>query len=242
MALDLKELMGPNGLTYLLTKIKAMKTELLLEISKKTSFSGNYDDLTNKPVIPTELPNPKALTFTGNVTGSYDGSTAVTIDIPKEVELDPPTYDKLGGVKANLVTPSDTVPVRADRNGFLFVGKYPEVYMTAADKAKLDEFDTADEYAKKTDISSVYRYKGTLPSQDDLAALEVNAEVGDAYNLLDSLTYGDGSTVAWSGTGWNALGTVVDLSGYVEKAEMGEIGNAQIDTIWNTVFGEGDGT
>lgn len=34
------------------------------------------------PSIPTALPNPYALTFTGAVTGSYDGSQAVTVEIP----------------------------------------------------------------------------------------------------------------------------------------------------------------
>ena len=32
--------------------------------------------------MPTTLPNPNALTFTGAVTGSYDGSEAVTVEIP----------------------------------------------------------------------------------------------------------------------------------------------------------------
>lgn len=32
--------------------------------------------------IPDTLPNPNALTFTGAVTGSYDGSEAVTVNIP----------------------------------------------------------------------------------------------------------------------------------------------------------------
>ena len=32
--------------------------------------------------IPAALPNPNALTFTGAVTGSYDGSTAVSVEIP----------------------------------------------------------------------------------------------------------------------------------------------------------------
>ena len=32
--------------------------------------------------IPTKLPNPNALTFTGAVTGSYDGSAALTVEIP----------------------------------------------------------------------------------------------------------------------------------------------------------------
>lgn len=36
----------------------------------------------NIPDIPAALPNPNALTFTGAVTGSYDGSAAVTVNIP----------------------------------------------------------------------------------------------------------------------------------------------------------------
>lgn len=34
------------------------------------------------PSIPTALPNPNALTFTGAATGSYDGSEPVTVNIP----------------------------------------------------------------------------------------------------------------------------------------------------------------
>ena len=45
--------------------------------------SGSYSDLTDKPTIPTTLPNPNALTFTGAVTGSYDGSAPVTVNIPE---------------------------------------------------------------------------------------------------------------------------------------------------------------
>lgn len=44
-----------------------------------------YGDITGKPTIPTvpsSLPNPYKLTFTGAVTGEYDGSAAQTINIP----------------------------------------------------------------------------------------------------------------------------------------------------------------
>lgn len=47
--------------------------------------SGSYNDLANKPTIPTvpsALPNPNALTFTGAVTGSYDGSAPMSVEIP----------------------------------------------------------------------------------------------------------------------------------------------------------------
>lgn len=42
------------------------------------SIRALYDAI----VIPTKLPNPYALTFTGAATGTYDGSSAVTVHIP----------------------------------------------------------------------------------------------------------------------------------------------------------------
>ena len=39
-------------------------------------------------VIPTKLPNPYALTFTGAATGTYDGSSAVTVHIPVVTDAD----------------------------------------------------------------------------------------------------------------------------------------------------------
>lgn len=37
----------------------------------------------NKVKIPTSLPNPNALTFTGAVTGTYDGSSPLAVEIPE---------------------------------------------------------------------------------------------------------------------------------------------------------------
>ena len=39
-------------------------------------------DYPKKKDIPTKLPNPNPLTFTGAVTGSYDGSAPVNVEIP----------------------------------------------------------------------------------------------------------------------------------------------------------------
>lgn len=54
------------------------------EITSKPTFatvatSGSYNDLSNKP---TALKNPNAITFTGAATGTYDGSSALTLNIP----------------------------------------------------------------------------------------------------------------------------------------------------------------
>ena len=43
---------------------------------------SKYALKTELPSVPTTLPNPKALTFTGAVTGIYDGSEALMLDIP----------------------------------------------------------------------------------------------------------------------------------------------------------------
>ena len=45
-------------------------------------------DYPKKKDIPTKLPNPNPLTFTGAVTGSYDGSEALTMNIPEQVQPD----------------------------------------------------------------------------------------------------------------------------------------------------------
>lgn len=53
--------------------------------NSKSDFSGNYEDLTGKPTIPTvptTLPNPNALTITyGGTSYEYDGSEALAITI-----------------------------------------------------------------------------------------------------------------------------------------------------------------
>lgn len=88
--------------------------------------------------------------------------------------------------------------------------------MTAADKVKLDKFSDADNYALKTDISTMYKYKGSL---DDMAALQaVSAkEVGDVYNIET-----DGANYAWNGTEWDSLGGIFEIT---------NITQAQIDAI-----------
>ena len=54
-------------------------------------FLTQHQDLTDyakKTDIPTTLPNPHALTFTGAVTGTYDGSEPLRVQIPSAVTDD----------------------------------------------------------------------------------------------------------------------------------------------------------
>lgn len=51
-------------------------------------FSGFLARQEDIPEIPTALPNPNALTFTGAVTGIYNGSTPLSVKIPNAVTDD----------------------------------------------------------------------------------------------------------------------------------------------------------
>lgn len=61
----------------------------------------------------------------------------------------------------------------------------------------------AGNYALKTDIASVYKYKASVAT---VSALPTTATVGDVYNVES-----DGMNYAWNGTEWDALGSSVSL-------------------------------
>lgn len=84
-------------------------------ITGKPSFatvatSGNYNDLSNKPTIPTKLPTPNVLTFTGAVTGTWDGSAAKTVNIPSGSSYTLPlaSNNTRGGIKLSSSTQGGT--------------------------------------------------------------------------------------------------------------------------------------
>jgi hypothetical protein len=84
-------------------------------ITGKPSFatvatSGNYNDLSNKPTIPTKLPTPNVLTFTGAVTDTWDGSAAKTINIPSGSSYTLPlaSNSTRGGIKLSSSTQGGT--------------------------------------------------------------------------------------------------------------------------------------
>lgn len=63
---------------------------------------------------------------------------------------------------------------------------------------------THGDYALKSDISSVYRYKGSVAAAADLPT---NATVGDVYNVEGD----SGQNYAWTGTAWDSLGGSIQI-------------------------------
>lgn len=79
-------------------------------------------------------------------------------------------------------------------------------------------------YAKKTDIASVYKYKGTKSSQ---ATLPTSGNtVGDVWNTEDT-----GMNYVWTGSEWDALGASVDLEGYVTTTAMDDALSNKVDKV-----------
>lgn len=83
----------------------------------------------------------------------------------------------------------------------------------------------------KNKISSIYKYKGTVNTYNDLPT---NAEAGDVYNVIEPYEtvnpnggnnpykyyYPGGTNWAWTGMEWDALAGSVDLSEYYNKSEV----------------------
>lgn len=83
-----------------------------------------------------------------------------------------------------------------------------------SDKKKLDGFGAANTYALKSDITAMYRYKGSVASTDKLPTS--GQTIGDVYDV------GNGMNYAWNGSNWDALGEIFTIT---------KITNTEIDNV-----------
>ena len=115
-----------DQLSEVVLYIKSNRTLIEAVTTSKVSVADIIDNLTtnaaNKPLsaaqgvalkalidaitIPTALPNPNALTFTGAVSGSYDGSAPLEVEIPSGGGGGNPLYVKGGTTLAEGTIPS----------------------------------------------------------------------------------------------------------------------------------------
>lgn len=97
--------------------------------------------------------------------------------------------------------------------------------MSRLDKSKLDELPTGSDlsatYAKKSDITNMYTYKGSV---SDVSKLPITGQqVGWVYNIESASIYGGaGMNVAWNGTEWDPLGEIFTVT-EMTKADIDEI-------------------
>lgn len=93
--------------------------------------------------------------------------------------------------------------------------------MSSTDKTKLDGFSAASNYALKSDITGMYKYKGSVATASGLPSS--GQTTGDVYNIEAASVYGGpGMNVAWNGSAWDPLGEIFSIT---------SVTNAEIDTI-----------
>lgn len=89
-----------------------------------------------------------------------------------------------------------------------------------------------ESYALKADVTSALKYKGTKSTYAELPTS--NNAIGDVWNVEQadaSHNIKAGDNVIWNGTAWDVTSGTIDLSGYVEAADLVEISTGEIDDI-----------
>ena len=109
-----------------------------------------------------------------------------------------------------------------------------------ADASALNNYVTTttanSTYAKKSDITNIYKFKGTKTNYADLPT--TNRVTGDVWNIINAdAEHGikAGDNVAWNGTAWDNLSGTVDLSAYATTATTDAM-SADITSLMNEVF------
>lgn len=175
-----------DGVLYLWGKVKSHVSSVL---PTKTS------DLTNDSGYITSADVPEGATASTS-TPLMDGTAA--------------TGTSTAFARGDHVHPSDTTKVDKVNGKGLSTNDY-----TTAEKNKLAAFGDASTYALKSDITSMYKYKGSVAAVANLPSS--GQTTGDVYNVEAT-----GMNYAWNGTAWDALGETFTITA---------ITNAELDTI-----------
>jgi hypothetical protein len=202
-----------DGVLYFWQKIKnafATKTDLDGKVDKVIGkgLSTNDYTTTEKNKLASIDDQARAIILPGNNTlAGFVNST----DMPGVVDA----WGTNDSVVFSLVTSSAAISglngkVDKVEGKGLSTNDY-----TTEEKNKLSAFGDASTYALKSDITSMYRYKGSVAT---VAALPSSGNTtGDVYNVEAS-----GMNYAWDGTAWDSLGEIFQIT---------PITNAEIDTI-----------
>lgn len=150
-------------------------------------------DLKNNIDLNKQLTDVNINNLTNTVEQNYNTLNSNISDLSQDIEQNYNTLDsKIDTTNTNL---KNSIDIKANKAN------------------TLDGYGITDAYTKTEidgKISSVFRYKGSVNTYDDLP--ESGQVIGDVYNILDT-----GSNYAWDGTKWDKLSETVDLSPYLTK-------------------------
>lgn len=210
-------------------KVAGKSLILDTEITRLASVD-NYDDTAIKADIAKKADTTTVNTALEGKVDKVTGKGLSTNDYTtaeKEKLESLSNYDD-ADIKASIATKANSADVysktdmdtklelKADKSA---LDTLTETVGGKADAATtLTGYGITDAYTKTevdAKIASVYKYKGSVANE---AALPTEGQVvGDVYNLEDT-----GMNVAWTGTSWDNLGSVVDLTPYLTKEDAGK--------------------
>lgn len=223
------------------TKVDKVAGKSLIDDTEITRLASveNYDDTAIKADIAKKADATAMSTalegkvdkVEGKVLSSNDYTTA-----EKEKLAGLSNYDDTD-IKASIATKANSDDVYTKEEVNTELGKKAdkttvETLTTTVDgKANkattISGYGITDAYTKTevdAKVSSVYKYKGSVANE---SALPTEGQVvGDVYNLEDT-----GMNVAWTGEGWDNLGSVIDLTPYLTKEDAGKTYAAKATTL-----------
>lgn len=191
--------------------------------------SVNWDNVVGKPTKLSEFENDSDFQTSTQVSAIVDGKIVGKADKTYvDTELGKKANTSHTHTKAQITDMPTKLSQFTNDSGF----------QTAANV----DTKLAD-YAKKTDIASVYKYKGSkanyaaLPASENVVGDVWNVEAADSAHGIKA-----GDNVAWDGTKWDVLAGTIDTSNFATKDELENIQvdfatTGDIDNIITEVFG-----
>lgn len=180
-------------------------------ITGKPSFatvatSGSYNDLSNKPTIPTSLPTPNSLTFTGATTGTWNGSAAKTVNIP--------IYSNASTSSAGLMSASDKSKLNGIASG---ANNYslPTASASTLGGVKVGSGLSISNGVLSTSGGDVKIYETTLNFEDIIGNSRTSmtsGEVTEVLNISTKLSQGYIIVTKTRGSGSDMVGSAVIVS------------------------------
>lgn len=192
-------------------KLSGIATGAQTNVIESVKVNGTALTVTSKAV------NVLVPTKTSDITN--DSGFITSSDIPEgaAASTTTPKMDgtatvgtELAFARGDHIHPSDSTKVDKVSGKGLSTNDY-----TTAEKNKLAAFSSASDYALKSDITNMYKYKGSVATVSALPSSGQTA--GDVYNVEAT-----GMNYAWNGTDWDSLGEIFSITA---------ITNAEIDTI-----------
>ena len=216
---------GFDGTNYLWVRVAnvsdAVGTVTSVQIGDGlTNKSGTDNPITSTGEIEHAIP-------TGAAAHTSTAPSTKTLDFGDTFDIETTSTDKFGHV-VGLVTTTVTMP-SAPQGITYDIESNSEGTVTLVPTSGAPSTVTINgwsDLAKKSEIASVFDFKGTVAT---VAALPAVAKVGDVYHVTaknaEYVCIQASTTDPQADAVWEELGTEIDLSGYVEKEVPAAAGN-----------------